>query len=301
MFSHKLVPRVQSYVNNFAHLTFPLERVQEVTHKLYEPCTSDAYVIVDMPGLTLDDLQDPSVFVFLRTHMFKASTLAVMPRVEALPDFDLLSESIQRRCNAIEVKINGYDEVPTYIDTKTRVIRIQFPPLPEEDDERQRKVALMRADEALKRTLRKLPSPHFTVMYTNTEDKLLNKNDEKRWAKLDVFADIVKDASRSQEFERNDNVKEEERYFPEKRVNLIDRKLYEGSTFIDPELIYDNELLVLGVVLVVALLVVYQSILFLKWIVTSLFAGKSQSKQTTLKTKGSKDNKEALKDTKKSK
>lgn len=137
------VPKIQSYVNNFAHLEFPIERLNEVTKKLVEPCSSDAYVLVNHPGLTLEDLQDPSSFTFLRTYMLMSSTLGAIPRAEKPIDFEKLEMFANSRCGVLSVEVNGLQEAPTYIDTRTRFIKVNLPRLP--DDPMMRKEALLAA------------------------------------------------------------------------------------------------------------------------------------------------------------
>lgn len=128
------IPKIQPYVNNFAHLEFPIERVNEVTKKLIEPCTAEAYVLVNHPGLTLEDLQDPSLFKFLRTYMLMSSTLGAIPRAQTGVDFDKLESFASSRCHTQTMLVDGLDEVETYIDSKKRLIRINFPELPEEPE-----------------------------------------------------------------------------------------------------------------------------------------------------------------------
>jgi hypothetical protein len=65
-----------------------------------------------------------------------ASTLGTMPRIESAVDFDELKRTIVRKCDATVVELEGFEEVKTYIDTKTRLISINLPELPQEPEAR---------------------------------------------------------------------------------------------------------------------------------------------------------------------
>lgn len=101
-----------------------------MSKRLIEQCTSNAYVFVNQPGLTLEDLQHLEGFLYLRTHSLKASTLGLIPRLEKPVDFNMLSDYARSKCSASLIELEGFEEVGTYIDTKKRVIRIDFPELP---------------------------------------------------------------------------------------------------------------------------------------------------------------------------
>lgn len=94
------------------------------------------------------------------------------------------------------------------------------------------------------------------------ETGLLNLNNEKKWAKMEIFPDISKDASRSLEFERNNKVLDVERPFPEKRTGLMNHTMYQASKFLDRDVIYDNELLILGIIFLAAVFLALQLVKF---------------------------------------
>ncbi|KAH3672275.1 hypothetical protein WICMUC_004370 [Wickerhamomyces mucosus] len=260
------VPKIQSYINNFNHLEFPEERLNEVTRKFIEPCSADAYVLINQPGVTLDDLQNYESFKFLRTYSFMSSTLGAIPRAAEPIDFDNLASIATSICGASYIEINNLDEVETYLDTGKRVIRINFPKLPPKEEREARIEALKIADETLRKTLRKLPSPNHSVIYTSLESSpYINKLNEKRWSGFTIFEDISRDASRDKEFERNDNVVAEERKLPEKRNNILKRdQLNDINRYIDTDLILENEFLVLGISFSTSIMIIY-------FVVTKLF------------------------------
>lgn len=276
---------MQNYINSFAHLPFPPERFTEVAQKVLEHCSSDAYVFVDQPGVTLDDLADYSDFKFLRTYAFMSSTLGAIPRAEEPLNFESLIKFVSGRCEPVSfVEIEGFEEVETYIDSGRRVISIKFPELPPKDQPELRKESLKAADEALRSTLRKLPSPYHTVIYsTSIAPPYLNRINEKRYAQMGIFPDISKDTSRQSEFERNNKVTEEEHKLPEKRTNLEkdDDWKYSIRKFIDADLVVDNEWLVLAIALTALVFIMKVSLDVLSWIWNFLFKQEEKKKEAS--------------------
>ena len=112
-----------------------------------------------------------------------ASTLGVLPRVESPVEFEELAKLVVRKCDATVVRLQGLNEVETYIDTRTRVIMIDFPELPPigaNGDASERINALKEADEALRKTIRKLPATQHTVSYSTWDSRVVDKYDERR-------------------------------------------------------------------------------------------------------------------------
>lgn len=248
LYSHKLVPKIQEYVRQYNKLEMPLQRVTEVIQRAIDSCNADAVVLVNQPGITLDDLEDYQSFIVLRSYSFMSSTLGAIPRVTRPVNLDGLSSYALRKCGGKYIEANGLDEIDTYIDSHKRVIRINLPELPDEPEARRE--ALELADLSLRKTLRKLPSPYHLVVYTSSTMGLLNVNDETRWATKTIFPDLSEDASRSVEFERNEHVMEVDRPFPSKRTKLLNLTAFQCSHLLDHEVIYENEMLILGILAV---------------------------------------------------
>jgi len=75
--------------------------------------------------------------------MLMSSTLGAIPRAEKPIDFEKLEMFANSRCGVLSVEVNGLQEAPTYIDTRTRFIKVNLPRLP--DDPMMRKEALLAA------------------------------------------------------------------------------------------------------------------------------------------------------------
>jgi hypothetical protein len=121
----------------------PYERVNEVAKKMLDACSADAIILVNQPGLTMDDLEDYEPFTMLRTYCFMSSTLGVVPRLQRPLDLDKLADYALKKCGGDVIRVEGLDEVETYIDSGRRIIRINFPPLPQ--DSESRREALMQS------------------------------------------------------------------------------------------------------------------------------------------------------------
>lgn len=250
--------------------------MSEVLRNFIAPCSSDAYILVNQPGLTLNDLQNYEGFTYLRTYSFMSSTLGVMPRIEKPVDFEELEKSIIRHCDATVIYLDELEEVETYIDTQTRLIVINFPDLP--DDPTERIKALSNADKALRNTIRKLPSPSHSLVYTTLDKRLIDQYEENKWKKMEIFPDIIKqDETRNYEYERNDRVNQVERPFPEKRTNFINPDKLVIPSFLDKELILKNELLVMGVILITFVLALTSTLkLLFKVVKTAIGKGQKE-------------------------
>lgn len=277
---------MQSYVNNFNHLEFNNDRVQEVMRKLVEPCSADAFIVVNQRGLSLDDLQDPQYFKFLRTYMFKSSSLVSIPRIETPLRLDSVSGMVEKKCRAARVVLKNGEELEDYFDTKKRVIVLDFDELPQ--DAQLRHTALLQNDQLLRNVIRKLPSPNHVLIYSNFDThQVLNKLNERRWRKLDIFSDITKDPSRSQEFERNNNRLENAvPHFNEKRTNLLSDFEEEEIVVFDREFLRENENVVLAVLAVavgVLVWLVYRLFGFLGAVLTRRSRKQPQKEETSKK------------------
>lgn len=86
------------------------------------------------------------------------------------------------------------------------------------------------------------------MVYTTSTRGLRDADEEpRRWSRMQIFPDVSNDASRSVEFERNNNVVESQRELPARRTGLLNRAIFQGSTLLDKDVIFENELLVLGI------------------------------------------------------
>lgn len=262
--SHKLVPNLKDEVagpkgHSPVHATNMLK-------KLVTECSSDEYLLINLPGLLFSDLNmaHADAWPSLRKYMMMASSLVGLPRVEEPVDLDYLENYIVRTCDAETINVDHEDEheVNAYIDTRKRVIRVELDALPDDDT---RGYELRKHDELLRQILRKLPSPHYTIILTSDTPTFSHPAPkvaiEKNPDKYDIFSDIVNHPSRAVDVERNDRFRRPEiQDVPKKETlqrYLRNRRRDEIHLF-DNDIWQKNERLVATVVMMVASLFVLQ-------------------------------------------
>ncbi|CDK25538.1 unnamed protein product [Kuraishia capsulata CBS 1993] len=170
LFSHKLVPSLRANLPHSEQVPFTLAEATEIFNRLAEQCLSNAYIVVNQPGLTIQDLTNFQGYPFTRDMMTAASTIVTFPNVitedSTTFNLDSIESHLKQSCHVKthQVLYNDENEVPPYIDTRPRLIKVMLPALPEEEIPRTQ--ALLDHDFLLKKIARKLPSPYITVLYT---------------------------------------------------------------------------------------------------------------------------------------
>lgn len=267
-------------------------------------CTSDAYFIINQPGLQISDFRNFTSFGYLRSYLGRSSTLMSFPHVltpanqdEAALDLDLIEQHIQSRCHTQlhRVVTDNPDEVPEYIDTKKRIIRINFSEIPH-GNHQERMEVLRQHDTVFHNIIRRLPSPHtFVLLTTDTliehtknvnvyeefptdleTSEQLTKSQLERLFDNSIFPDItVFDRTRNFEIERNNNLKQAEKrpQFPkprytneemiekvskEKKFNRFNLGVDESPPdLFDRDLILRNQFLILGIIGITLVIISY--------------------------------------------
>ncbi|KAK6202434.1 uncharacterized protein RJT21DRAFT_19697 [Scheffersomyces amazonensis] len=210
--SHKLVPELKSEINADNIEAHNVTSVTNMLKKLITACSSDEYLLVNIPGLQLDDITDNKVeqWPFVSNYLKMASSLVGLPWVHGTLDFQFLERYIIRNCQAEAVYVNSvnHEEVAPYYDVRTRVIVVNLPPLPIDGS---RDGTLKEYDELIRKIIRKLPSPHYTLLITSdvtttthpVPHTFIRSNPDR----FEIFNNIINHSSRATEYERNDNVK----------------------------------------------------------------------------------------------
>lgn len=186
-------------------MPLPLNTFFEAARELVDGCKSNAYVLINQPGLRKDDLIEYDLeFTSLEKYISFSSTAVAFEQVEALPDdtFEQLAEYIQERCRIDKVlNVQGVDldTFEPYIDVDKRIIHIEFPPLPEDQDLRGQ--AISEADAALRKIMAQIPSPSRSVIYTS-----LQPDTDVKISKGRIFPHIFQDKNRELLIERNNHI-----------------------------------------------------------------------------------------------
>lgn len=206
--SHRLVPDLAADLKGSWHDPYPVEVATNMVKRAITPCLLDEYVIVNIPGLTNADLTDDLPWDHTRRYLHMALTVVAAPWVEAPLDLDFLEQYVIERCDAETIPVvNGRDEeVYHYKDTRTRVIRIDYEELDINPQQRRRQLAA--ADDLVRKIVRKLPLPHYTIIITSSEvsnvhpvPRLILREYPENYH---LFHLISQDPLRANQVERND-------------------------------------------------------------------------------------------------
>ncbi|CUM63145.1 uncharacterized protein PRCAT00000712001 [Priceomyces carsonii] len=208
--SHTLVKGLREEVDLSNLKIHNISSANNMVKKLITECSSDEYILIDQPGLTYTDMtvDKSGNWPFLRKYFELSSTLVGLPWVEKPLDMDFVEKYIIKNCEAetIEVVHENEDEVSNYIDTRKKVIKISLGELPLSSPEREEEIR--QHDALARKIIRKLPSPHYTIILTSSlslnihpiPDFILERDPKL----IEPFDDIINHPSRETEFEKND-------------------------------------------------------------------------------------------------
>ncbi|ODQ67081.1 hypothetical protein NADFUDRAFT_49525 [Nadsonia fulvescens var. elongata DSM 6958] len=188
MFSYREIPAIVNQMPNDYELETHHQTPSEFnlfTRKLVSSCPSDAYIIIDQPGVSLDDFypmengilaEDDSLWTHTRKHMAFSGTVytgSVQLNSGSETDelhLDSLTNSLIKQCycQIVDVDLTRDDGKPfdKYIDTRCRIIRVKFDPLPTTSFSRL--VTLTANDEMINKIMGFIPSPFITTIYTSS-------------------------------------------------------------------------------------------------------------------------------------
>ncbi|RLV94024.1 Protein BIG1 [Spathaspora sp. JA1] len=207
--SHKLVPGLKQLIDPSNVESQNVTAATNLLKKLVTACSSDAYLIVNQPGLTYHDLttSNKDNWPMLRKYLYMASTTVGIPRIDGVIDLQFLQEYIINTCEAEVINVWNEDEgeVVDYFDVRKRVIRIDLGELPTGKD---RNSEILNHDELLRKILRKLPSPHYTIILTSDSPGVVHPVPVKMEDfpdRFEIFNDIINDPMHSREIEKNNN------------------------------------------------------------------------------------------------
>lgn len=284
--SHKLVRGLKNYLEKDNTEVHSLESAYNVIKHAVTQCSSEAYIIVDIPGLEVSDLSMTQAgnMPSLRKYLMLSSTLVGVPWVDGAVDMDFLEQYIINTCEAETILLTEENEyyISKYIDTRKRVIRIELPPITSTTTFAQKDALLRHVDLVVQSVLRAIPSPHFSLIVSSSRPAPLPNVDRdyirEHPEKYEIFSDILQHPSRAEEVERNDRFHHVEPYWsPDRntvRKYLANRKKDEIH-FFDPELWKKNEKLIISI-FVITLSTVCLHASRIAWKICSQFSAKSK-------------------------
>ncbi|CCD23832.1 Big1p NDAI_0C01710 [Naumovozyma dairenensis CBS 421] len=263
LFSYKRSPGISDHQKNYdLALNLPVSDFMNTSEELLDHCNSNAYVFINQPGLRkLDFLDFKKHFIFLQKYIYQSSNALKFEKVDILPNdtFHKLMEHVKDKCDikkTIKIKGNVTEDFEPYYDVDRRVIRIDYPPLPLEREERQH--AIESYDLFLRFVLAQLPSPELTVIYTSLEPGEVDPLES--IIPVEIFPEIFKNKI---DEEKNDRIKEPEPVFNEFRPRFLGMTSKYISIF-DPDFIKENIVLLQGIVTSVVGFIMVQVFLYLR-------------------------------------
>lgn len=178
------------------------QEAYDILTRMLASCPSDAYLIVEQPGIRVEDFQSfvtpygPRLWQRFKEILGHAATIGSFPRLDGPISTQRLERLLTKQCSSETIVVDPRADDPMYekySDTRPRVLRLTFPPLPEDPVERA--FALEKHDEKIWHSLKLTPSPFFFIIYTSgSEGEPFYPDSEeykqqKRW---DIFADLVR-------------------------------------------------------------------------------------------------------------
>ncbi|KAG7663638.1 BIG1 [[Candida] subhashii] len=279
-----ILPFISAQPHNITSVTNLIKR--EITQ-----CSSDVYLIINQPGLTYQDLTsfEKDNWYFLRKYTYMASTGIGIPRIEGTLDLDYIENYIIKTCEAevINVFHESEDEVVDYFDTRKRVIRVDLGDLPTEG----RGHEIQKHDELLRKIMRKVPSPHYTIILTSTEPGITHPvpaiHMEQSPDRFEIFYDIFSDPKNSGEFEKNDRFHSVEPDWNNARHSndrYIQNKKKDEIHLFDYELWTKNEKLITTIFVMIVSLFMMKTLSFLNNLKKRIMERKLNKKRVILPT-----------------
>lgn len=176
--------------------------IEDQLYSILSECSSDAVVLVNQPGLQASDFVYTDMTAPLWHHFtryFKRSG-TFLPYLQTSSPLDLAQTSrfFIAQCNAEEVTANvNSPESPLqkYIDTRKRVIRVNFEPVPPDDspgNAELRQFKLVNHDIMLAKIIDTIPSPFITIIYTSTSRGEISTESTGRYSKYPWIHELLK-------------------------------------------------------------------------------------------------------------
>ncbi|QLL33157.1 hypothetical protein HG536_0E00670 [Torulaspora globosa] len=223
-------------------VSLSLERFSAISRQLLAYCNSDAYVFINLPGITIDDFSEyKKEFTSLQRYIHSASTAVSFDRVDTPSNatFSELIEYVSDQCRIdrfLVIEGDAADGYEPYIDAAGRILRIDFLMLPEDQDLRRQ--AIIDFDKSLRTILAQIPSPAHTVILTAVGPSEAPERSLAVPARP-IFPEVLLDPAKRQEIEKNDHDLKMPRHFNEPRPKFSEPQLRYMTAF-DSEFISKN-------------------------------------------------------------
>lgn len=266
LFSYDWIPGLKHIIadNDFSDSIISRDNFRDITRDfMASTCNSDAYVLVNIPGLSkYDFVVFEDAWPSLKKYISQGTSGLKFEMVEPLSDnfFDDLSNYIDEQCDIFEVMhIVGNDEdtVQQYIDAKKRLIIIDYPILPNIEDKDVRLKSIMEYDDFLRTVLAQIPSPSQKVLVTSLHAGDVCLDGQYRTVKIleDLFQMVW-----NSDPEKNNKIMEVPRHFNKYKPKYSDL-LTEPSSIWDEKFISENIKIIQLIITTLVTFLVWQFLL----------------------------------------
>lgn len=175
-------------------------------------------MFVNQPGLSVNDFKtEKKSMSKLYNYVRTSSTALKFNEVDILENDDIFEELIDFAMRTCKIQDKIYlpgditDRYAPFVEARTRVVRVDFPPLPQKDqyieDEGTRTDVLAANDEYFRYIVGTLPTPKHTVIYMSLEKSIVPTEEES--LTYDIWPEVFADPQRKVEIDRNDRVSKE--------------------------------------------------------------------------------------------
>ncbi|SCU77822.1 LADA_0A02388g1_1 [Lachancea dasiensis] len=209
LFSYKLTPGLLNYQVDYNESTIlPQSLFLEIAELLISGHRSDAYLFINIPGLTASDFSMYRTSLkFLETSIRSSSTALRFEKAETNGDgtdnYQKLIAYAQEEWEIedhIDLRGNHTQNFERYIDWRPRTIRVEFEPAPEE----YREDYFSYCDKILKHVLGQLPTPDNTVILTSlSSGGAASKSIHEAFQGVRIFPEVFQDPMKLSDHEKN--------------------------------------------------------------------------------------------------
>lgn len=263
-FSHKLVNGILTYQNEYDHaINLSLDELDIMSKKLINPCNSETYMFVNIPGLTkMDFIDNEDSFISLKKYIFQSSTAVKFEKVDLLDNqfYDNLIDFTKDTCriqDVINIIGNDTESFKPFYNARKRILKIDYPQLPSISRTVKRTLALSDYDRFLRSVLAQIPSPDITVILTSLNPDKEGKLDD--ITPEEIFPNIFNHEYRNIELERNNRIKQDRPKFNKPRPKFeIPKNNEKYVSVFNKQFINENKPLLISIILTLIATIMFQ-------------------------------------------
>lgn len=244
--SYNLIPGLKPSLRHTEQLPFTEKETDLYLTRALEQCSSEHYIFVKVPGLTVQDFSSFPLWHHLRARLSDASTFLSMPHIldsrgvamhgsrdsHSVIDWGHLEKVLDEECHVSKYQLNtmDYEEMPLVIHTQKTLVNINIPNFlnlkQEEGSEgfQYRDQFIERLDELIRHVCMKFPTPKVTVLIGSMNSEEYDTKEISNVEEVILYNDLPDDPT-VLSVELRDKAKNSNRYiFPD--ITVFDKSRY---------------------------------------------------------------------------